>query len=154
MRTIGNILWYFPFLGFLTAILTMLFGLILTATIVASPIGIGLMEYGKFLLKPFGNTMISKDKLNIKQNTLWEAYSAIVSIIYFPLGLCLACFAITQVFALCFSIVGIPIALVIAKSLRVFLNPVNKKCVPISVAAELENRKGQIQVDTYLNKTY
>ena len=49
MKTIGNILWHFPFFGFVTAICTWLFGAILTATVIAAPIGLGLMEYGKLL---------------------------------------------------------------------------------------------------------
>ena len=42
---------------------------------------------------------------------------------------------------LCISIVGIPVALVIAKSLGTLLNPVNKVCVSAAVAEELERRK-------------
>jgi len=52
MRTLGNILWHFPFFGFVNAIVVYLFGLILTATVVAAPIGLGLMRFGKFLFAP------------------------------------------------------------------------------------------------------
>lgn len=128
MKTIGNLLWHFPFFGFITATFTWLFGLLLTATIVAAPIGLGLMEFGKFLFWPFGNAMVSKSELNIVQNKAWKAYSTIITIIYFPFGLILSFCAIIQLVTLCITIVGIPAGLVVAKSLGTYLNPVNKKC--------------------------
>jgi uncharacterized membrane protein YccF (DUF307 family) len=152
MKTIGNILWHFPFFGFVNAILVYLLGLILTATVIAAPIGLGLIEYGKFLFWPFGNAMVSKNDLSIEQNKGWKAYSLIVTILYFPFGLCLLICAIFQVIALCLSVIGIPAGIVIGKSLSTYLNPVNKKCVHSAVRNELENRKGQAQVDKYLNK--
>lgn len=151
MKTIGNILWYFPFFGFVTAAFTWLFGGLLTITVIAAPIGLGLMEYGKFLFVPFGNAMVSKNQLNIEQNRAWKTYSTIVSIIYFPFGLILTICSIFQIVGLCITVIGIPVAMVIAKSLGTYLNPVNKKCVHSAVVAELDRRKGQAQVDKFLN---
>jgi uncharacterized membrane protein YccF (DUF307 family) len=150
MKTIGNILWHFPFFGFVTATFTWLFGAFLTVTVIAAPIGLGLMEYGKLLFWPFGNAMVSKNQLNIEQNKAWKTYSKIVTIIYFPFGLILTFCAVIQVIGLCISIVGIPAAIVVAKSLTTYLNPVNKKCVHGAVQGELERRKAQAQVDKYL----
>jgi uncharacterized membrane protein YccF (DUF307 family) len=140
MKTLGNILWYFPFLGFIDAIAVYLLGLILTATVIAAPIGLGLMEFGKFLFAPFGHAMVSKSDLNIEQNQLWKAYSTIIMFIYLPFGLILAALAVVQVFFLFISIIGIPVALVVAKSLGTFLNPVNKKCVRSAVADALRGK--------------
>lgn len=151
MKTLGNILWHFPFFGFVSAILVYLLGLLFTVTVVAAPIGLGLMEFGKFLFVPFGNTMVSKADLNMEQNQAWKAYSTIIMVLYFPFGLFFAVLAIFQVFFLCCTIVGIPVALVIAKSLGTYLNPVNKKCVSSAVAVELERRRGQSEVDRYLS---
>ena len=115
MKTLGNILWHFPFFGFINAIVVYLLGLILTATVIAAPIGLGLMEFGKFLFAPFGHAMISKSDLNVEQNPAWKTYSTIVMIIYFPFGLILALLAVFQVAALFITIIGIPVALVVAK---------------------------------------
>ena len=41
---------------------------------------------------------------------------------------------------------------IVAKSLGTFFNPLNKVCVPKSVSDELRRRKGEKQVDDYLNK--
>lgn len=99
MKTLGNILWHIPFLGFLNAIAAYLLGLFFTATLVAAPIGLGLLEYGKFLFSPFGKSMVNKSDLNIEQNKAWKAYSTIISILYFPFGLFLTILTIFQIVA-------------------------------------------------------
>lgn len=137
MRLLGNILWHIPFLGFVDAILAYLLGLLLTITVVAAPLGLGLMEYGKFLFAPFSYAMVSKSDLNVDQNPLWQGYSFIIMLIYLPIGLILAIFGIFQAIGLALTIVGIPVALVVVKSLGTYLNPVNKKCVDIAVAEAL-----------------
>ena len=152
MKTLGNILWHFPFLGFVNATLVYLFGLILTATVVAAPIGLGLMEYGKFLFAPFGRAMVSRSELDIKQNKAWKAYSTVIMILYIPIfGIPMAILAVIQVACLFISIIGIPVALVIAKSIGTYFNPINKKCVHQAVSAELERKKGQAEVEKYLH---
>lgn len=153
MKTVGNFLWHFPFFGFINAGFTWIFGAILTATVIAAPIGIGLMEFGKFLFWPFGNAMVNKSDLNIEQNKAWKNYSTIVTILYFPIGIILTICAIIQVIALTFTIVGIPAAIVIGKSLSTYLNPINKKCVHNAVLDELEKRKAEAEVQKHFNKT-
>lgn len=150
MKTLGNILWHFPFFGFVLATLVYLFGLLLTITVIAAPIGLGLMELGKFLFWPFGNSMVSKNELNVEQNKAWKAYSTIVMILYFPFGLFFTIVAVFQVVGLFITIIGIPASLVVAKSLGTYLNPVNKKCVPSAVTDELEKRKAQQYVAQHL----
>lgn len=104
------------------------------------------MEFGKFLFAPFGRAMVSKSELNIKQNKLWKAYSTVVMVLYFPLGLLMCLVGVFQVAALFITILGIPVALVVAKSLGTYLNPVNKKCVSKAVAEELQRRKAEVEV--------
>jgi len=149
MRTLGNILWHFPFFGFLNAIITYLFGLFLTLTVIAAPIGRGLMEYGKFLFAPYSRAMIKESELTKGQpvttgRKIWKVFSIIIAIFYILfLGIPLSVFAILQTVGLFLSFVGIPAAIVVAKSIGVYFNPVGKKCVPIAVAQELERRKAQ-----------
>lgn len=150
MRTLGNVLWHFPFLGFVTATIYWLFGVLLTATVVAAPIGLGLMQYGKFLFSPFGRAMVNKKDLNAEQGSAWKAYSTAVMVIYLPFGLLFVLLNVVQVALLCLSIVGIPVALVIAKSLSTSLNPVNKVCVPAAVAEEIERRRGAAQIAKHI----
>jgi uncharacterized membrane protein YccF (DUF307 family) len=149
MRTLGNILWHFPFFGFVTASFYWLIGLLLTVTVIAAPIGLGLMEFGKLLFFPFGHAMVSKSDLKIDQNPLWKTYSTIVMILYLPLGVILMVVSCFQVVGLCLTIVGIPVALVVAKSIGTVLNPVNKKCVHVAVVEELERRKARAEIEKH-----
>ena len=151
MRTLGNILWHFPLFGFLQAALTWVLGLLLTVTVIAAPIGRGLMEYGKFLFAPFSKSMVSRSALNEKQNRAWKTYSTIVTIVYIPFGLVLAIIAVLQIAGLFATLAGIPLAIVLAKSLGTFFNPVNKKCVPRSVAAEIERRASAGDIERHLS---
>lgn len=150
MRTLGNILWHIPFLGFLTALGTFLIGGLFVITVIGAPIGLGLIQLSKFLLTPFSSAMISKKDLNVDQNKLWQSFSFIVRILYFPFGLILAIATIFQIAALFITIIGIPVALVLAKSLGTYFNPVNKTCVPKAVQNELEQRKAKEQVAKHL----
>jgi uncharacterized membrane protein YccF (DUF307 family) len=152
MRTLGNILWHFPFFGFLTAAFYWLLGLLLTILVLPAPIGLGLMEFGKFLLAPFGRAMVSKAELKVEQNAAWQSYSTIVMILYIPFGLVFVVLNAIQVFAFCLTIIGIPVALVIAKSLGTVLNPVNKICVSAAVADELERRRASAEVARYAGR--
>jgi uncharacterized membrane protein YccF (DUF307 family) len=151
MRTLGNILWHVPFCGFITALFTFLFGGLLVITVIGAPIGFGLIQLSKFLLSPFSSAMISKSDLKTDQNKLWKVFGIIVRILYFPFGLMLAFMTICQIVALFITLIGIPVALVLAKSLGTYFNPVNKTCVPKAVADELAKRKVQEQVDKHFN---
>jgi uncharacterized membrane protein YccF (DUF307 family) len=137
-------------LGFLTALGTFLIGGLFVITVIGAPIGLGLIQLSKFLLTPFSSAMISKKDLNVDQNKLWQSFSFIVRILYFPFGLILAITTIFQIAALFITIIGIPVALVLAKSLGTYFNPVNKTCVPKAVQNELEQRKAKEQVAKHL----
>jgi len=150
MRTLGNILWHFPFFGFLSALFTFLLGGLLVITVIGAPIGLGLIQLSRFLLSPFSSAMVSKSDLDNNQNKLWQTFGIIVRILYFPFGLFLTIVTIFQIAALFVSLIGIPVALVLAKALGTYFNPVNKKCVPVAVRDELERRKAQEQVSKHL----
>lgn len=150
MRKVGNILWHFPFFGFLDAIFSWLMGLLLVATVVGAPIGFGLMQWSKFLLAPFSYALVSKNDLNIEQNKLWKSFGFIVRILYFPFGLLLSIGMIFQIIGLFCSIIGIPMAIIVAKSLSTAFNPVGKVCVPVAVSHELERRKDAEAVKKHL----
>ena len=147
MKTIGNVLWHIPFCGFISAFLVYTFGALLTATVIAAPIGLGCMEFGKFLLAPFGHTMINGRDLAQPKNALWSSYSKVVTFFYLPFGVLLAGVSAIQVALLAITVVGLPLAIIVARSLGTYLNPVNKKCVSLSVAKEIEQRKAKGLVD-------
>jgi len=150
MRTLGNILWHIPFFGFMSALMTFLIGGLLVVTVIGAPIGLGLIQLSKFLLTPFSTAMISKKDLRVEQNKLWQTFGIIIRVLYFPFGLFLTIITIFQIALLFISIMGIPVALVLAKSLGTYFNPVNKTCVPKAVADEVASRKAKEQIDKHL----
>lgn len=45
MLTLANILWHFPFFGFLSAFCVFLTGCLFVISIIGTPIGLGLIQY-------------------------------------------------------------------------------------------------------------
>lgn len=152
MRALGNILWYLPFFGFITAFIMLIIGTILTVLVVTAPIGLGLIEYGKFLFFPFSYELIKKSDTDIEQNKYWKLYGNILKVLYVPfIGLPLFVLGLIQVVGLAITIIGIPPAIVIAKSLRTTLQPVGKICVPRLVAKAIEQNKAEAQINKYVS---
>ncbi len=129
MRNIGNILWHFPFLGILTALLTFLTGVMFIVTVVGMPIGFGLLQLSKFLMAPYSHEMLPLEEPVKRQGDLWNVFGLFVRILYFPFSLIISLLALIQIAALLITIAGIPLALVLVKSLRTFFNPVDKVCI-------------------------
>jgi len=142
MRTLGNIIWHFPCMGFASAIGIAIGGIFWCCTVVGAPIGLGLLQYAKFLIAPFDHKMVDKSVIQTDlqkelANPLWETWSTVVKFCWLPFGIVAVCILVVQMcfsaLALCVTIVGIPLAvpvfMVLAKSLGVVLNPVNKVCV-------------------------
>lgn len=131
LRVIANILWHIPFLGFLSALYAFLLGFVLTALVVTAPIGLGLMQYARFLLTPFTHRMAPAASTGVSRNPVWAAYSTIIMILYLPFGLIAFIGGILQCLAMAITIVGLPGAYIIFKSLGTYLNPVGKVCISI-----------------------
>lgn len=146
MRTLGNILWHIPFCGFLTALVSFLIGTLLTLLVVPAPIGLGLIQLAKFQLAPFSYAMVTKSDLKTAQNPLWKTYSVIIMILYLPIGCILAICTMVQAVLLFCSIVGIPPAIAVAKSLGTYFNPVGKVCVSVDVALAIDRQKAEAAV--------
>ena len=149
MRTLGNIIWNIPFLGFVTAALVFLIGLLFVVTIIAAPIGLGLIQYSKFLLLPFSYDMVSKSEIDgdANKNILWQTYGFILKAVYVIfLGIPMVILSLVQIVCCFCSIIGIPVAIVMAKSLGTLLQPVGKVCVDHSVAQALLVEQGRSQL--------
>lgn len=153
MRTLGNIIWHIPFMGFLFALLYTLGGLLFCITIIGIPVGLGLLQFSLFLLSPFSKAMVSREDLELltgqKQGEAMHAFSFIVRILYFPFGLFAAIGALGTIVGQFITLIGIPSGIVWAKSLSTIFNPVNKVCVPRAVAMEIERRKNEGTLNRY-----
>lgn len=156
MKVFLNILWYFPYFGFLLIIPVGLLGLLLCLTVVGLPIGLGLLQIAVFLLAPHTSELVSQKDISAakgeKRNTFWVVFSTIVRILYFPIGICVAFLYILYAVACFLSIIGIPNGLVVAKLIPSLFNPVGKVCVSGAIARKLKADKDQQEVDRYLGK--
>ena len=149
MRILGNIIWFFM-AGWILAILTYLSGLILTILVVTAPVGLGLMEYGKFLFLPFTHDMVRKKKGSITDavHMTYQTYANIVKVIYIIVfGIWLFIGGIFTVIGQFITIIGIPCAIVLAKSLGTIFNPVDKVCISHDLAEELRHRVAAAKAD-------
>lgn len=157
MRTFGNIIWHFPFLGFIHSIAYAIGGLFWCLTIIGIPLGLGLFQLSLFTLAPFSRRLVTRKDLEIvtgeKQNNVVKGWFFIIRILYFPMGLLLA-IANALIIGLEFlSIIGIPCGLVLAKAFSTIFNPINKICVSITVAEEIDRVKSKKTLEKYNNKT-
>lgn len=154
MRTLGNIIWHFPYCGFLKSLLYAIGGLFWCITIIGIPLGLGLFQLSLFMLAPFNKGLVSRKELELltgeKQNEFVKAWSIIIRILYFPFGLFAAMTSVMMIAAEFVTLIGIPCGLVEAKALSTIFNPINKKCVPRVVAEEIERRKASNTLNKYV----
>ena len=147
MRIFLNIIWHFPFMGFLFALFTAIEGLLWCCTIIGIPLGLGLFSLSRFYLSPFTHALVSKSDLALvtgnEQNTAMKAWGLVIRILYFPFGLFVAFFQILTCAAEFISIIGIPCGIVSAKALATIFNPVNKTCVSRAIADQIAQKKAE-----------
>ena len=157
MKTFLNIIWYFPFFGFVFAILTAISGLFWCLTVIGLPLGLGLLQIAKFLFAPHTYELISQKDLSAakgeSRNQAWVIFSAIIRVLYFPIGLLLAISYIFIAIANFISIIGIPNGLVYVKLIPAVFNPVGKVCVAGAIARKIRADKEQAKVDNYFGNT-
>ena len=150
MKTLGSILWHFPFFGFITSFFTFLIGLLFISTVIGAPIGLGLIQHAKFLLSPFSKRMMPDSTFKKDTKASTKIIRLIVFLIYFPLGVLISMIVVVQIMLLFITIIGIPMAVILAKSLSTYFNPIGKICVDSVVAEEFEKRKAKEKLDTLL----
>jgi uncharacterized membrane protein YccF (DUF307 family) len=126
MRTIGNVIWL-VLCGFWMAIGYVLAGLVcfvLFFLIVTIPLGIAAFRIAGFVLWPFGRT--------IEPRTDAGAGSLIGNVIWVVLfGWWLALGHLITGFALCLTIIGIPLGLANFKIIPISLLPLGMRIVPV-----------------------
>lgn len=152
-----NILWHFPFFGFLFAFFYALFGVILCCTVVLYPVGLGFFQIARFLLTPFSSALVTRKELDLvrpeERSTAAAAFSTVITILYFPFGLIAAAGALFAMIGEFLSIIGIPCGIVWFKALPAIFMPVDRICVPKAVADEIARIKTGDTVRRYKGET-
>lgn len=155
MRTFSNIIWHFPFFGFVQSLIYAVAGVIWCATVVGIPLGLGLFQLSLFTLSPFSKRLVPLSDLELitgpQQGTAMKSWFLIIRILYFPFGLLAAMGTVVLIVGQFISLFGIPCGVVQSKALATIFNPVNKRCVPIGIAEEIDRRKVQAQIEKYQN---
>ena len=132
MRSIYNVLWYFPFLGFLIAIYAAMFGLVF---LFLFPVGNGLLQLAKFYTAPFSFDMKRMaDVCPSDQIKSYGALGVLMPMFWFPFALILAFTLAIPFLAYGASVVFLPASIVIARSLAFVFNPINATCVRLDRA--------------------
>lgn len=152
MRTFANIIWYFPFFGFLNALASFFFAGLFFLTIIGAPIGMGLLQLGRFYLAPFGNRLVDGRTVGRNGNVGLSIWNIVAVVLWLPFGLFLAAVTVLQIGLLFVSIIGIPVGVALAKSLGALFNPVGKVVQPSEVVEELARRNAMARVDAIENR--
>jgi uncharacterized membrane protein YccF (DUF307 family) len=122
MRLVLNLIWlvfggFWLFLGYLLA------GLLMCLTIIGIPFGIAAFRIGVYALWPFGRRVVTRSTAGLGSalgNVLWLVLA----------GWWLALGHVVTGFAMCLTVIGIPLGLANFKLVPVSLLPLGKDVVP------------------------
>lgn len=144
-KIVLNIVWHIPFAGFAQGIYYFIAGCLSMITIIGIPVGLGLIQFSKFLFAPFTCEMVSRKDLALvtgdTRSAAGQAFSVIARIFYFFPGLFNALGCIGMIIICCVTIIGIPCGMVWARALGTIFNPVDKVCVPVATADRIRQIK-------------
>jgi uncharacterized membrane protein YccF (DUF307 family) len=142
MRTILNILWNVPGLGFVAAFLWALAGIVMAITIIGLPWAKACFTLANYTLAPFGRELVSRRDATGRYSVGTGGLGLVANVIWFVIagwGLMLV-----HIFAACASaitIIGIPFAWAHLKLAAAAIAPVGKIVVPTEVAVEIDREK-------------
>jgi len=142
MRTILNILWNVPGLGFVAAFFWMLAGLIMAVTIIGLPWAKACFTLASYTLAPFGRELVSRRDVTGYDSIGTSELGMLANIVWFVLaGWWLLILHVTAAIAAAVSVIGIPFAWAHLKLAAAAIAPVGKIVVPGEVAVEIDREK-------------
>jgi uncharacterized membrane protein YccF (DUF307 family) len=128
MKTIGNILWL-VLVGWHTAVVWLLFGLLLCIPIITIPFALQCFKFAGFTLWPFGRTAVRSTDTpgaTLLGNILWFIPVLVLALGYFLGGV-----------ILCITIIGIPFGIQSFKFAGLALAPFGRVIVSEREAASM-----------------
>jgi uncharacterized membrane protein YccF (DUF307 family) len=147
MRTLGNILWFFP-LGLITGLSWYLAGIFLFLTIIGIPWARACFVIGTFSFRPFGRDVINRKELSGKEDLGTGALGIIGNIIWFLVaGWWLALIHLSAAMICALTIIGIPFAIQHLKLSAISLSPIGKTVVKkhLAEAARMSDAHEQLK---------
>jgi uncharacterized membrane protein YccF (DUF307 family) len=142
MRTLLNILWNVPGLGFVAAFFWLVSGVIMAITIIGLPWAMACFRLANYTLAPFGRELISRYEVTGRETLSTGPFGLLANIIWFVLaGWWLAVMHLAAAIACAITIIGIPFAWAHLKLAAAALAPVGKTIVPTGVAVEIDRER-------------
>jgi uncharacterized membrane protein YccF (DUF307 family) len=142
MRTLLNILWNVPGLGFVAALLWAVAGVIMAITIIGLPWSKACFTLANYTLAPFGRELASRYDATGQGSLGTGGLGVLANIIWFLLaGWWLIVLHVAAAVASAITIIGIPFAWAHLKIAAAAMAPVGKIVVPTEVAAEIDREK-------------
>jgi uncharacterized membrane protein YccF (DUF307 family) len=142
MRTLLNILWNVPGLGFVLALCWVLAGLLMAITIIGLPWAKACFTLANYTLAPFGRELTSRYDVTGRPSIGTGALGLIANAIWFLLaGWWLAVLHVVAACASAITIIGIPFGWAHLKLAAAAIAPVGKIVVPTEVAMEIDREK-------------
>jgi uncharacterized membrane protein YccF (DUF307 family) len=142
MRTILNILWNVPGLGFVAAFFWALAGLLMAVTIIGLPWSKACFTLANYTLAPFGRELASRYDVTGRYSLGTGGFGFLANIIWFVLaGWWLMLMHVLAACASAVTIIGIPFAWAHLKLAAAAIAPVGKIVVPSEIASEIDRQK-------------
>ncbi|HSZ90402.1 MAG TPA: YccF domain-containing protein [Acetobacteraceae bacterium] len=142
MRTILNVLWNVPGLGFVAAFFWVLAGLLMAITIIGLPWAKACFTLANYTLAPFGRELVSRYDATGRQSLGTGGLGLLANVIWFLLaGWWLIVLHVVAACVSAITIIGIPFAWAHLKIAAAALMPVGKIVVPTEVAIEIDREK-------------
>lgn len=147
MAALGNILW-FLFFGWWNALAYILVGALWCVTVIGIPIGKALFQYAKLMALPFGKVIMKETEMKGTENVsaVRRVGGAIANIIWLPIGIILFVVTIVETVAAAITIIGIPIAVVLARSAKFIIWPIGAKVITKQQAETIRMEKSMMKV--------
>jgi len=135
MRTLGNLIWFVLY-GWWLGTISAIIGLLFCLTVIGIPIGIASLQYAKLMYLPFGKEIVRESFIKgPQQNSFIKGtVYTILNIIWLPFGLFLILISIPVIILNAVSIIGIPYAIILARSCKFMLWPVGARVISIEEA--------------------
>ncbi|HEY7580909.1 MAG TPA: YccF domain-containing protein [Acetobacteraceae bacterium] len=142
MRTLLNILWNVPGLGFVAAFLWALAGVLMAVTIIGLPWAKACFTLANYNLAPFGRELASRYDVTGRESVGTGGIGLLANIIWFLLaGWWLILLHAVAAGASAITIIGLPFAWAHLKIAAAAMAPVGKIVVPTQVAAQIDREK-------------
>ena len=142
MRTLLNILWNVPGLGFVAAALWVVAGLLMAITIIGIPWAKACFTLANYTLAPFGRELVSRYDVTGRESVGTSPLGALANVVWLVLaGWWLALLHVVAACACAITLIGIPFAWAHLKLAAAALTPVGKIVVPTEVAVEIDREK-------------